>query len=109
LFNVFFVSWFCLLGIGVVILRDVWARARVGEGSARADGDRHQAPAPIRPRQDADRPPLPRAVVVFRGALAAVGLAALLAFVYGDDQTKAAIAMAGTLIGTYAFFRGFLA
>ena len=28
-FTVFFVAWFCLLGIGIVVLRDIWQPARV--------------------------------------------------------------------------------
>jgi hypothetical protein len=47
-------------------------------------------------------------VTVFRSVLAVSGLAAIVAFNEGSLETKAAIAMTGTLIGMYAFLRGFL-
>jgi hypothetical protein len=107
--HVFFVSWFCLLLIGIVVLRDVWAPTRVvPPRPPHAEGAGPPAPASIEQGQIERRAPLPRAVVVFRSILAVAGIAALLASIYGDAETKAVVAMAGVLIGAYAFFRGFL-
>lgn len=107
--HVFFVSWFCLLFIGIVVLKDVWAPTRlVPPPHPHAEGAAPQAPKSIRPGTTERRTPVPRAVVIFRSTLAVAGIAALLASIFGDAETKAVIAMAGILIGAYAFFRGFL-
>jgi hypothetical protein len=107
-FAVFFVAWFCLLGVGIVVLRDIWQPGRVLPARPRpafvANPDRASQDSSERESQV----PLPRAVIVFRSLLAVSGLAAILAFDQGSLETKAAVVMVGTLIGMYAFLRGFL-
>lgn len=109
LFVVFFVTWFCLLAVGIVVLREIWQPARIlPPPPSRAPAiEVPKAPMPADRAMPAEEP-LPRAVIAFRCFLAVVGIAACVAFAEGTPETKAAIAMAGTLVGMYAFFRGFL-
>lgn len=106
-FSAFFVAWFCLLGIGVVVLRDIWQPARVLP-ARRVTELTTVSRKETSPSERETRTPLPTPVIVFRSVLALSGLAAIVAFNEGSIETKAVIVMTGTLIGMYAFLRGFL-
>lgn len=99
-FHLFVVGWLCLLVIGAVILRDVWRPARIMPGRPET-----RTPGPVAAfPPEGDQPP----VVVLIRPWAAAGVAALVIFLVGGETTKIAVIMLTTLVGAFAFFRGFV-
>jgi hypothetical protein len=92
----FVVSWPALLLVAGAVIRDLWKPGWVVPGEI----DRPPLPVKERPRV-----PRTRVEAVSRWAFAALGLIALLVFVYGPVEAQTAVLSLATVVGFVAFLR----
>jgi hypothetical protein len=92
----FVVSWFALLIVAGAVLRDLWKPGWV------VPGEIERPPLPVR-----ERPHVPRTRIeaINLWAFAALGMVALLVFVYGPVEAKTAVLALATVVGFVAFLR----
>jgi hypothetical protein len=89
--------------VAVTVLASIWAKGWV------VPDEPHLPPLPDPPRMDATpAPPLTTAQWAWKIGWWSLVVAASAAFAYGPIPVKAGVLAMGTLVGLYAFWRGFL-
>lgn len=98
----------CWIGFAVVVLRQVWKAVPVDDAFAapkvRAVDIWRAGTAP----SEKDAPRLTNAMIAWRIVVGLTLLTAFVAFRTGPNEVKAAVMATASIVGLYAFFRGFL-